>query len=46
MMVIATDAERCDSSFAEIFDSNAYDEIVHQYKDTIESWSERCEFFI
>lgn len=46
IMVIATDAERCDDSFAEIFDSSAYDEIVHQYKDTIESCSERCEFFI
>ena len=46
MMVIATDAERCDASFAEIFDSNAYDEIVHKYKDIIEFLSDRCEFFI
>ncbi|WML33407.1 hypothetical protein [Clostridium sp. OS1-26] len=46
IIVIATDVERCDDSFAEIFDSSAYDEIVHQYKDTIESCCERCEFFI
>jgi hypothetical protein len=46
IMVIATDIERCDESFAEVFDSSAYDEIVHRYKDTIESCCERCEFFI
>jgi hypothetical protein len=46
IIIIATDVERCDDSFAEIFDSSAYDEIVHQYKDTIESCCERCEFFI
>lgn len=46
IMVIATDIERCDYSFAERFDISLYDEIIHQYKDIIESCSERCEFFI
>ncbi len=46
IMVIATDATYLDDSFAEIFDSSAYDEIVHQYKDIIDSCCERCEFFI
>lgn len=46
IMVIATDVSHCDDSFADIFDSSAYDEIVRQYKDTIESCCERCEFFI
>lgn len=46
IMVIATDIVYCDDSFADIFDSSAYDEIVRQYKDTIESCCERCEFFI
>jgi hypothetical protein len=46
IMVIATDIERCDESFLEVFDSSLYDEIAHQYKNTIESCCERCEFFI
>lgn len=46
IMVIVTDIGYCDDSFADIFDSSAYDEIVRQYKDTIESCCERCEFFI
>ncbi|SHH59641.1 hypothetical protein [Clostridium grantii] len=46
IIVIATDVERCDDSFIEIFDCSAYDEIAHRYKDTIESCCERCEFFI
>lgn len=46
IMVIATDVGYCDDSFADIFDSSAYDEIVRQYRDTIESCCERCEFFI
>ena len=45
IMVIATDVSYCDDSFANIFDSSAYDEIVCQYRDTIESCCERCEFF-
>ena len=45
-MVIATDVSHCDDSFLDIFDSSAYDEIVRQYRDTIESCCERCEFFI
>lgn len=46
IMVVATDVSYCDDSFADIFDSCAYDEIVRQYKETIESCCERCEFFI
>lgn len=46
IMVIATEIERCDDSFEELFDLSVYDEIVHQYKETIESCCERCEFFI
>lgn len=46
IMVIATDVSHCDDSFLDIFDSSAYDEIVRQYRDTIESCCERCEFFI
>lgn len=46
IMVIATDINYFDDSFAEIFDPGVYDEIVYRYKDTIESCCERCEFFI
>lgn len=46
IILISTDVERCDDTFADIFDSSAYDEITHQYKETIESCCERCEFFI
>jgi len=46
IMLIATDVERCDDDFLDMFDYSAYDEIVHQYKATIESCCERCEFFI
>ena len=46
IMVVATDVGYCDNSFADIFDSSAYDEIVRQYRETIESCCERCEFFI
>ncbi len=46
IMVVATDIERCDDQFAEFFDSGFYDEIVRQYKNTIDSCCERCEFFI
>lgn len=46
IMVVATDVGYCDNSFADIFDSSVYDEIVRQYRETIESCCERCEFFI
>jgi len=46
IMVIATDVNCYDDSFAEAFDLGAYDEIVRQYKETIESCCEHCEFFI
>lgn len=45
IMVIATDVERCDDSLFDLFDLSTYDEIVHQYKSTIDSHCERCEFF-
>lgn len=35
IMVVATDVGYCDNSFADIFDSSAYDEIVRQYRETI-----------
>lgn len=46
LMVIATDVNYFDDSFGEIFDPSAYDEIVRQYKEVIDSCCERCEFFI
>lgn len=46
IMVIATDISYCDVAFADMFDPSAYDEIVHQYKNTIDSCCERYEFFI
>lgn len=38
IMVVATDVGYCDNSFADIFDSSAYDEIVRQYRETIPKW--------
>lgn len=46
IIVIATDIERCDEDLQEEFDSSAYDEIVHRYRDIIDSCCERCDFFI
>lgn len=46
IMVIATDIERHDDEFTDRFDAGLYDEIVHQYRNTIESSCERYEFFI
>ena len=46
IMVIATDINRCDDTFAERFDPAMYDEIAHQYSELINSCCERCEFFI
>lgn len=46
IMVIATDVSMCDDTFANRFDLGSYDEIVRQYKETIESCCEHCEFFI
>ena len=46
IMVIATDINYCDAAFADMFDPSAYDEIVHQYRETIDSCCERYEFFI
>lgn len=46
IMVIATDISRCDEEFLERFEPGDYDEIVHRFKDTINSCCERYEFFI
>lgn len=46
MLVIATDIDRCDEEFLSRFEPDLYDEIVHLYKETIESCCERYEFFI
>lgn len=46
IMAIATDINYCDAEFSDMFDSSAYDEIVHHYKDTINYCCERYEFFI
>lgn len=46
IMVIATDIERHNDEFTDRFDAGLYDEIVHQYRNIIESSCERYEFFI
>lgn len=46
IMVFATDVERIDDKFADIFDANLYEDIIYKYKDLINSCCERCEFFI
>lgn len=46
IMVLATDVERIDDEFSDIFDSSLYEEIVNKYKEVIDSCCERCEFFI
>lgn len=46
IMVIATDINYCDDTFADMFDSSIYDEIVYKYRETIDSCCERYEFFI
>ncbi len=46
VLVIVTDIERCDDALANCFDTSLYEEIVHQYKEVIDSSCERCEFFI
>lgn len=45
IIVIATDVDRCDDTLADYFDPSAYDEIIRQYRETIDSHCERCEFF-
>lgn len=46
IIVIATDVERCDDLLLDYFDQSQYDEIIHQYRNLIDSCCERCEFFI
>lgn len=46
VIVLATDIERIDEDFIDYFDSGLYDEIIYKYKDLIETYCERCEFFI
>lgn len=45
IIVIATDIDRVDQDFVEQFDSIQYDEVVHHYRETIDSCCERVEFF-
>jgi len=46
ILVVATDVERCDEEFMELFDDALYDEIICKYKDVIDSCCERYEFFV
>lgn len=46
IMVIATDISRCDDEFLDRFEPGDYDEIVHYFRDTINSRCERYEFFV
>lgn len=46
IILIATDIERMDDKFIDIFDASLYDEIIFKYKDLIDCCCERCEFFI
>lgn len=45
IIVIATDLERVDSDFINLFDCVLYDEIVRKYKSLINSYCDRVEFF-
>jgi hypothetical protein len=45
ILVVATDVERYDEQFMEVFDDALYDEIIAQYKDVTNSCCERYEFF-
>lgn len=45
IIVLETDIDNMDDDFYDEFDSGLYDEIVHQYKATIDSRCERYEFF-
>ncbi len=46
IMVLATDVEKIDECFLEVFDRSLYEEIIYRYKEIIDSCCERCEFFI
>ena len=45
IIVIATDVERVDSDFLNLFDCVLYDEIIRKYKTLINSYCDRVEFF-
>lgn len=45
LVVITTDIDRVDRDFTDRFDSAQYDEIIHRYRETIDSCCERYEFF-
>ena len=45
IIVIATDIAQYDDDFMNEFDESLYDEIVHAYKDLIDSCCERYDFF-
>lgn len=46
ILVVATDVERCDEEFMEVFDDALYDEIISKYREVIDSCCERYEFFV
>lgn len=46
ILVVATDVERCDEEFMEVFDDAMYDEIINKYREVIDSCCERYEFFV
>ena len=46
MLVIITDIDLTDDDFIDSFDSDVYEEVVHYYKDLINSYCERFEFFV
>jgi SepF-like predicted cell division protein (DUF552 family) len=45
IIVIVTDVENTDQDFVDRFDTVQYDEVVHRYKETIDSCCEKMEFF-
>ena len=45
IIVIATDIDRVDYDFKERFDTVQYEEMVHRYREIIDSCCERVEFF-
>ncbi len=46
ILVLVTDAKRYDDDFSDFVDSGLYDEIINRYQDVIDSYCQRCEFFI
>jgi hypothetical protein len=46
VIVIVTNDERCDESLLDEFEIGQYEEILRQYKETIDNCCEKCEIFI